>query len=151
MPRFQTEESNLQISALTFYCEIGHRSYDLPSPPPRKHSLPAHDCEMHYVTWGIGSKSYFWRRRGGRPSPASSWKDLKGSLVSRRSGGTATSETCLDSSGCPLSWLSPQAALQGAVQDVLMNHLKSNEPRSSFKPEYAFPLESAGLEHILPS
>lgn len=71
MPTFQTGQSGLAISALSSRRATQRGRNVLPSPPPGdaaglagKHSLPARDCERHYVTWGISSKSYFWRQQG---------------------------------------------------------------------------------------
>lgn len=74
------------------------------------------------MSQGTGSKSYFWRRRGGRPSPAPSWKDLNASLLSPQTWGDSRRAP---PSGCAVWRFESPAALQGAAQDVLMNHLKS--------------------------
>lgn len=154
--RFSGRRRRSSISAATLSCETGRRRPVLPSrpaPQPRQlagniHFLPvAVGCMMSRgdrfqilfleATRGKAKSSLQLEGPQGFPGEPA---DL-GAQPPPRPASCLLPPSLLPS--FPRAALSrgsgPQAALQGAAQDVLMDHLQPNEPRSSFRAECAFP------------
>lgn len=103
----ERKDKHLLVRALIFCSGVGMKRETLPCPTPSpgnfaglagKHSLPASDYKMPYVTWGMFQilflgKEVILESMRGRPSSAWNWKMPKGALSSLEGPGGQTLES----------------------------------------------------------